>query len=65
MVEEKLQKAGEVIHVIVRHCEDWSKLQVGLTSTKKKTFQDLSYRHMIKMMEHPLTFELKAHGGME
>lgn len=33
MVEGKLQKEGEVIHVIVRHCEDWSKLLRGLTVT--------------------------------
>jgi error-prone DNA polymerase len=33
MVEGKLQKEGEVIHVIVQHCEDWSKLLRGLTAT--------------------------------
>ncbi len=33
MVEGKVQKQGEVIHVIVRHCEDWSKLLRGLTVT--------------------------------
>lgn len=32
MVEGKLQKEGEVIHVIVKHCEDWSKLLRTLTS---------------------------------
>ena len=32
MVEGKVQKEGEVIHVIVRHCEDWSKLLRELTS---------------------------------
>ena len=29
-------KEGEVIHVIVQHCEDWSKLLRGLTSAKKE-----------------------------
>lgn len=33
MVEGKLQKEGKVIHVIVKHCEDWSKLLRGLTAT--------------------------------
>jgi error-prone DNA polymerase len=33
MVEGRLQKEGEVIHVIVQHCEDWSKLLRGLTAT--------------------------------
>ena len=36
MVQGKLQKEGEVIHVIVRHCEDWSKLLRGLTATNKE-----------------------------
>ena len=36
MVEGKLQKEGEVIHVIVQHCEDWSKLLRSLTSTNKE-----------------------------
>jgi len=31
MVEGKLQREGEVIHVIVRHCYDLSKLLRGLT----------------------------------
>jgi error-prone DNA polymerase len=34
MVEGKLQKEGEVIHVIVSHCENWSKLLRVLTTTK-------------------------------
>jgi len=33
MVEGKLQKEGKVIHVIVRRCEDWSKLLRRLTAT--------------------------------
>ncbi len=36
MVEGKLRKEGEVIHVIVRHCENWSKLLRGLTANKKE-----------------------------
>jgi error-prone DNA polymerase len=36
MVQGKLQKEGEVIHVIVQHCEDWSKLLRSLTSTNKE-----------------------------
>ena len=36
MVEGKLQKEGEVIHVIVRHCEDWSKLLRTLTATNNE-----------------------------
>ncbi len=35
MVEGKLQKEGEVIHVIVQHCENWSKLLRKLTSKNK------------------------------
>ena len=36
MVQGKLQKEGEVIHVIVQHCEDWSKLLRNLTLTTKE-----------------------------
>lgn len=36
MVKGKLQKEGNVIHVIVQHCENWSKLLSNLTSTKQK-----------------------------
>jgi len=32
MVQGKLQKEGQVIHVIVSHCEDWSKLLRSLTT---------------------------------
>ena len=33
MVEGKLQKENNVIHVIVRHCENWTKLLSSLTKT--------------------------------
>ena len=36
MVEGKTAKEGEVIHVIARHCENWSKLLRGLISTNKE-----------------------------
>lgn len=36
MVEGKLQKQGEVIHVIVQQCFDFSKLLRGLTSAKNE-----------------------------
>jgi error-prone DNA polymerase len=42
MVEGKLQKEGEVIHVIVQHCEDWSKLLRNLTSTQKENIPILT-----------------------
>jgi error-prone DNA polymerase len=35
MVEGKVQKQGNVIHVIVQHCENWSKLLRDLTSNGK------------------------------
>lgn len=42
MVEGKLQKEGEVIHVVVQHCEDWSKLLRDLTSTNKENIPVLT-----------------------
>lgn len=36
MVEGKLQKEGEVIHVIVKRCENWSKLLRRLTAANKE-----------------------------
>ncbi|WP_153799486.1 error-prone DNA polymerase [Foetidibacter luteolus] len=42
MVEGKLQKEGEVIHVIVRHCEDWSKLLRSLTASNKESIPVLT-----------------------
>jgi len=46
MVQGKLQKEGEVIHVIVRHCEDWSKLLRTLTAAQQENIpvQTLSPR---------------------
>ncbi len=41
-LEASLQKEDEVIHVIVRHCENWSKLLRNLTSTKKEDIPVLS-----------------------
>jgi error-prone DNA polymerase len=35
MVEGKLQKQDKVIHVIVRHCENWSPLLRDLTIDNK------------------------------
>ncbi|MGY3052615.1 hypothetical protein ACVWYG_000805 [Pedobacter sp. UYEF25] len=35
MVEGKLQREGEVVHVIVQKCFDLSKMLKGLTDTKK------------------------------
>ena len=42
MVEGKLQKEGEVIHVIVKHCEDWSKLLKHLTKDKQENIPVVS-----------------------
>ena len=39
MVEGKLRKEGEVIYVIVKHCEDWSKLLKYLTKDRREIFQ--------------------------
>ncbi|PWT73521.1 MAG: error-prone DNA polymerase [Bacteroidetes bacterium] len=39
MVEGKVQKEGAVIHVIVRHCENWSKLLRDLTENNKLDVQ--------------------------
>ena len=39
MVEGKLQKEGEVVHVIVRRCFNYSRLLNKLTASKK---EDLS-----------------------
>jgi error-prone DNA polymerase len=36
MVEGKLQRQGEVIHVIVRRCFDLSKMLRGLTSNENE-----------------------------
>jgi len=36
MVEGKLQKEGEVIHVILKRCENWSKLLRRLTAANKE-----------------------------
>ena len=38
MAEGKLQKEGEVVHVIASHCEDWSKLLRALTTKNKKRY---------------------------
>jgi error-prone DNA polymerase len=38
MVEGKLQKEGDVVHVIVSACYDMSKLLSGLLAPKVKTF---------------------------
>ena len=42
MVEGKLQKEGSVIHVIVSHCEDWSKLLRSLTTTNNENLPVLT-----------------------
>lgn len=42
MVQGKLQKEGEVIHVIVQHCEDWSKLLRALTTAQKENIPVLT-----------------------
>ena len=39
MVQGRVQKEGKVIHIIVRHCEDWSKLLRKLT---KKDYDKIS-----------------------
>ena len=36
MVEGKLQREGEVVHVIVKKCYDLSKLLRGLTPVEKE-----------------------------
>jgi error-prone DNA polymerase len=42
MVEGKVQKEGEVIHVIVQHCEDWSRLLRDLTGNGKSDVRVLT-----------------------
>ncbi len=42
MVEGKLQKEGEVIHVIVQHCFDFTKLLRGLTVTNSENLPVLT-----------------------
>ncbi len=42
MVEGKLQKEGEIIHVIVQHCFDFTKLLRGLTATNSENIPVLT-----------------------
>ncbi len=42
MVEGKLQKEGEVIHVIVQQCFDFTKLLRGLTATNNENLPVLT-----------------------
>jgi error-prone DNA polymerase len=42
MVQGKVQKEKEVIHVIVQHCENWSKLLRGLSSNEKSDVRVLT-----------------------
>lgn len=43
MVQGKVQKEGQVVHVIVTHCEDWSKLLRHLTdSNAQSSFKTMS-----------------------
>jgi error-prone DNA polymerase len=35
MVEGRVQKEGDIIHVIVQHCENWSRLLRDLTNNGK------------------------------
>jgi error-prone DNA polymerase len=42
MVQGKLQKEGKIIHVIVRHCFDFTKLLSGLTAAKNEALSLLT-----------------------
>jgi error-prone DNA polymerase len=42
MVQGKVQKEKDVIHVIVQHCENWSKLLRGLSSNEKSDVRVLT-----------------------
>jgi error-prone DNA polymerase len=42
MVEGRLQKEGEVIHVIVQQCFDFTKLLCGLTATNNENLPILT-----------------------
>ena len=63
MVEGKLQKEGEVIHVIVRHCEDWSKLLRNLTSTKKEDIPVLTLSPRDENDGTPFSESTNTYGG--
>ncbi len=55
MVHGKVQKEGQVIHIIVSHCEDWSKLLRHLFFNKKE--QPASFKTMFDSGNNTLPFE--------
>jgi error-prone DNA polymerase len=63
MVEGKLQKEGEVIHVIVRHCENWSKLLGNLTSTKQEDIPVLALSPRDENDGTPFNEKQNTYGG--
>ena len=63
MVEGKLQKEGEVIHVIVRHCENWSKLLRNLTSTKQEDVPILALSPRDENDGTPFNEKQNTYGG--
>lgn len=63
MVEGKLQKEGEVIHVIVRHCENWSKLLRGLSETKKENVPLLTLSSRDESDGTPFNEKNNSYGG--
>jgi len=62
-VEGKLQKKGEVMHVIVTHCEDWSKMLRGLTSDKKEDISVLTLSPRDENDGTPFNAATNTYGG--
>jgi len=56
MVRGRVQKQGKVIHIIVRHCEDWSRLLRKLT---KKDYDKIS-THTLSPRDERDGFPFKA-----
>ncbi len=63
MVQGKLQKHGEVIHVIVQHCEDYSKLLRKLTSNKKENIPVLTLSPRDENDGTPFNQKPNTYGG--
>ena len=59
MVQGKLQIEGQVIHVVVKHCEDWSKLlrELTITPTEKSSVETLPFPSENKRVEVRYTAE--------
>ncbi|MDQ6763169.1 MAG: error-prone DNA polymerase, partial [Bacteroidota bacterium] len=63
MVQGKLQKEGEVIHVIVQHCEDYSKLLKKLTSSQKENIPVLTLSPRDENDGTPFSENTSTYGG--